>query len=174
MREYNAQSSKQDSKRFNSQGRRNTLSIWVYNLSMVYTICLLLVYRRVKCVSSPETRHIYTVASAPFVILFWLLGQRTWQAMEHLCMWRPIKVKLDSNSNRSWLSNKSLWLLSGIDPRSWPCTLPRKVHRVWENRGKEAELGTRHNCRDNGTMFKSNTCCLMPHCFDRNFYSVPF
>ena len=35
MREYNAESPKQDSERFNSQGRRNTLPIWVYNLSMV-------------------------------------------------------------------------------------------------------------------------------------------
>ena len=34
MREYNAESPKQDSKRFNSQGRRNSLPIWVYNLSM--------------------------------------------------------------------------------------------------------------------------------------------
>ena len=37
MREYNAERLKQDSKRFNSQGRRNTLPIWVYNLSMTGT-----------------------------------------------------------------------------------------------------------------------------------------
>ena len=34
LREYIAESPKQDSKRFNSQRRRNTLPIWVYNLSM--------------------------------------------------------------------------------------------------------------------------------------------
>ena len=34
MHECNAESPKQGSKRFNSQGRRNTLPIWVYNLSM--------------------------------------------------------------------------------------------------------------------------------------------
>ena len=38
MRECNAESPKHDSKRFNSQGRRNTLPIWVYNLSMAYAI----------------------------------------------------------------------------------------------------------------------------------------
>ena len=32
--EYNAESPKQDSKRFNSQIRRNTLPVWVYYLSM--------------------------------------------------------------------------------------------------------------------------------------------
>ena len=37
MREYNPERLKQDSKRFNSQGRRNTLPIWVYNLSMTGT-----------------------------------------------------------------------------------------------------------------------------------------
>ena len=35
--EYNAESPKQGSKRFNSQVRRNTLPIWVYNLSMRIT-----------------------------------------------------------------------------------------------------------------------------------------
>ena len=35
MRKCNAESQKQDSKRFNSQGRRNSLPIWVYNLSVV-------------------------------------------------------------------------------------------------------------------------------------------
>ena len=35
MREYNARSPKQDSKRFNSHGRQNTLPIWVYYLSMI-------------------------------------------------------------------------------------------------------------------------------------------
>ena len=35
MQEYNANSTKQDSKRFNSHGRRNTLPIWVY-----YVICI--------------------------------------------------------------------------------------------------------------------------------------
>ena len=34
MHEYSAESIKQDSKRFNSHGRRNTLPIWVYYLSM--------------------------------------------------------------------------------------------------------------------------------------------
>ena len=34
MHEYNAESPKQDSKKFNSYGRRNNLPIWVYNLSM--------------------------------------------------------------------------------------------------------------------------------------------
>ena len=35
MHEYNAESPKEGSKRLNSQGRQNTLPIWVYNLSMV-------------------------------------------------------------------------------------------------------------------------------------------
>ena len=35
MHKYNAESPKQDSKRFNSQVRQNTLPIWVYNLHMV-------------------------------------------------------------------------------------------------------------------------------------------
>ena len=35
---YNAESTKQGSKRFNFQGRGNTLPIWVYYLSMVKTI----------------------------------------------------------------------------------------------------------------------------------------
>ena len=35
LREYNAESPKQCSKRFNSQGRRNTFPIWLYNLSMM-------------------------------------------------------------------------------------------------------------------------------------------
>ena len=35
MREYIAESPKLDSKRFNSQGRLNSLPIWVYNLSMM-------------------------------------------------------------------------------------------------------------------------------------------
>ena len=35
LHKYNAESPKQDSKRFNSQVRQNTLPIWVYNLSMV-------------------------------------------------------------------------------------------------------------------------------------------
>ena len=34
QRECNAESPKQDRKRFNSQGRGNTLPIWVYDLSM--------------------------------------------------------------------------------------------------------------------------------------------
>ena len=39
MHEYNAESPKQDSKRFNFQGRRNTFPIWLYNLSM-YSMCV--------------------------------------------------------------------------------------------------------------------------------------
>ena len=38
MRECNDESPKQGSKRFNSQGRQNTLPIWVHNLSMTSTI----------------------------------------------------------------------------------------------------------------------------------------
>ena len=38
MREYNAESPKQGSKRFNSQERRNTLPFWLYNLSTRYMI----------------------------------------------------------------------------------------------------------------------------------------
>ena len=38
MREYNAERPKQDSKRFNSHGRRNTLPMWVYCLSMVWVL----------------------------------------------------------------------------------------------------------------------------------------
>ena len=34
MCEYSAESTKQGGKRFNSQGRQNTVPIWVYNLSM--------------------------------------------------------------------------------------------------------------------------------------------
>ena len=36
VREYDAESPKQDSKRFNSQVRGNTLPIWVYNLPIVW------------------------------------------------------------------------------------------------------------------------------------------
>ena len=34
--EYNTENPKRNSKRFNSQGRRCTLPIWVYNLSMLF------------------------------------------------------------------------------------------------------------------------------------------
>ena len=35
------QCQKQGSKRFDSQGRRNTLPIWVYNLSMTYGLAIM-------------------------------------------------------------------------------------------------------------------------------------
>ena len=42
MHEGNAESPKQGNKRFNSQGRLNTLPIWVHNLSMLQPLSLFL------------------------------------------------------------------------------------------------------------------------------------
>ena len=41
MQEYNAESPRQDRQRFNSHGKRNTLPIWVNNLSMGLRLNLL-------------------------------------------------------------------------------------------------------------------------------------
>ena len=44
MPEFNAESTKQGRKRFNYQVRPNTLPIWVYNLSMLYSVYCILGY----------------------------------------------------------------------------------------------------------------------------------